>query len=510
MKATKIDGKLRYLYNLGGVSECPGLRDRLVLTWRMCCADRLLKFFNLFYLAIDRPHSQRALGSCCRTVLLMTRSTCPNLGPKFPTGSRFAILLVAALTLPFLAQAQDTEAPGSLDLTDRVAVPGARFSLFLTADLAVAASGVQVEIEYPDSAMEFVAVTTSDTVFSRTRLEEFSVTTRPGLVQVTAIEDLSEPIENFVSAGSSVRLLRLDFKLLLAVGLGDEHEVRLLSDRGTPPIAARIFSGEEALVPQSLGTGTVTVVSGDFLRIRDVDGVRVGKPTRVEFSVFNVQPLQGISIAIEFDPREIRFDGIDLDGTISEAFGAEFFAPVIENDRGYCTIGLLMDAVPPFDNQSIPATGFDTLVANADVMVLEAAPDATGVDLNLATVVGDPPVGNAFVVGFDSVVPETESGRLALLVERPFLRGDINDDGGVDISDAVWTLQWLFLGLHNPECQKAGDTNDTGKVLLDDVLLLLQYQFWGGITLPAPFPELGFDPTPDDLFCHYRASEVRN
>ena len=446
--------------------------------------------------------------------MLMTQQNCPHCRRIRRTGARRVLAFVVALGLfawaGFPTHGQESDPPGALDVTDIIAVPGGLFSLFVVADLAVDASGVQVEIEYPHTAMEFLAVTTSDTVFARTRLEEFEVISDPGFLQVRAVEDQSEPIENFVPTGDAVRLLRLDFKLSLTVGLGDTYEVRLLSDTGTPPLPARILSGGESLVPLSLGTGTVNVVSGDFLRIRDVDGVRVGHAARVEFSIFNTQPLQGVSMAIEFDPQAIRFDGFDLNGTIAEVFGAEFFAPVIENDQGYCSVGLLMDSVPPFDHQSIPATGFDTLLVNADVVVLSAAPEATGVDLRLGTLVGDPPVGNTFVVGFGSFVPETGNGRLGLLVERPFVRGDINDDGLIDISDAVLILQWLFLGLHNPECQKAGDTNDSGQVLLDDILLILQYQFWGGIALPAPFPEMGFDSTPDDLFCHYRASEMRN
>jgi regulation of enolase protein 1 (concanavalin A-like superfamily) len=83
-----------------------------------------------------------------------------------------------------------------------------------------------------------------------------------------------------------------------------------------------------------------------------------------------------------------------------------------------------------------------------------------------------------------------------------FRRGDTNDDGKADISDAVTTLAFLFLGGPTKlECDKAADTNDDGRIDLSDPVALLNHLFLGAPAPPAPFVECGLDPTEDALTC---------
>ena len=46
--------------------------------------------------------------------------------------------------------------------------------------------------------------------------------------------------------------------------------------------------------------------------------------------------------------------------------------------------------------------------------------------------------------------------------DAPFRRGDVNDDGGVDISDPIGVLDYLFNGSQAIDCLDATDVNDTG------------------------------------------------
>ena len=79
-----------------------------------------------------------------------------------------------------------------------------------------------------------------------------------------------------------------------------------------------------------------------------------------------------------------------------------------------------------------------------------------------------------------------------------FIRGDSNDDGVLNVSDAVFTLSFLFIGDEQPECLAANDTNDDGAVNITDVIRTLNFLFLGGTNAPpAPFPDPGADPTPD-------------
>ena len=82
-----------------------------------------------------------------------------------------------------------------------------------------------------------------------------------------------------------------------------------------------------------------------------------------------------------------------------------------------------------------------------------------------------------------------------------FVRGEVNGDGNVDLSDAIFVLDHLFLGGRAPECRDAGDTNDSGAVDLSDAVYLLAHLFLGGPAPPAPYPDAGADPTEDDIDC---------
>jgi hypothetical protein len=83
-----------------------------------------------------------------------------------------------------------------------------------------------------------------------------------------------------------------------------------------------------------------------------------------------------------------------------------------------------------------------------------------------------------------------------------FLRGDSNDDGKADMSDAVTILWYLFLGIPMNDCKDAADVNDDGMVDISDPVRLLYYYFIGAERPPDPFGTCGVDPTTvDPLDC---------
>jgi len=85
-----------------------------------------------------------------------------------------------------------------------------------------------------------------------------------------------------------------------------------------------------------------------------------------------------------------------------------------------------------------------------------------------------------------------------------FRRGDSNQDGAMDLADALATLGFVFNGT-NPEvanCADAADTNDDGVIDLSDAIYLLDFVFNGTVPQPdPPFDECGPDPTLDGLDC---------
>lgn len=109
------------------------------------------------------------------------------------------------------------------------------------------------------------------------------------------------------------------------------------------------------------------------------------------------------------------------------------------------------------------------------------------------------------VLADERIVAHYEAGIGAVGPTR-FRRGDANGDGNTDISDGVTILGYLFLGTTAPSCVKSADTDDGGSVEITDAVYLLNHLFLGGAAPPAPFPECGTDPTPDDLSCGASAS----
>lgn len=81
-----------------------------------------------------------------------------------------------------------------------------------------------------------------------------------------------------------------------------------------------------------------------------------------------------------------------------------------------------------------------------------------------------------------------------------FRRGDSDGNGNVELTDAVRTLNWLFLGGVQPQCLDAADSDDTGSVDISDAVKILNYLFLGGAPPAAPGPmECGVDAAEDEL-----------
>ena len=80
-------------------------------------------------------------------------------------------------------------------------------------------------------------------------------------------------------------------------------------------------------------------------------------------------------------------------------------------------------------------------------------------------------------------------------------RHDANGDQHVNISDAVFTLDYLFAGGRDPACPDAADANDSGSVEISDAVAILNQLFVGAASggIAPPYPKKGEDPTVDGL-----------
>lgn len=117
---------------------------------------------------------------------------------------------------------------------------------------------------------------------------------------------------------------------------------------------------------------------------------------------------------------------------------------------------------------------------------------------------GDDDAGDGVAAAFEELL-ELDAPELSFDVREPhnarFLRGDSNDDGSVDISDAVSVLGYLFQGGNAPYCADAADANDDGQVDIGDPILILRSLFQRSARIRPPYPRAGYDRTPDELDC---------
>ncbi len=89
-------------------------------------------------------------------------------------------------------------------------------------------------------------------------------------------------------------------------------------------------------------------------------------------------------------------------------------------------------------------------------------------------------------------------------VNPNFIRGNVNNDNAVNITDAIYILEYLFKDpTKTISCSDSADTNDDGLVNITDAIVLLRYLFADSPNeMKDPYLACGTDPTPNDnLVC---------
>jgi hypothetical protein len=284
-------------------------------------------------------------------------------------------------------------------------------------------------------------------------------------------------------------------------------------------------------------------------RAQDVNGIpgpiqgSVGAPVEVCFFIKSPEDnaaghaqfdhIQGFSMALTYCCNISASETFDVSGTIVEAVGAEFISAQADNDPNdgdecELIIGVLVDALPPFDGQTIPPiptlqrVGCLQFVVKDDVRLC-----GTCCDIKFKDGVngrGKVPIKNLISVENVSRGPQTVDCKVCIFDKERFFRGDCNFSqrgaDAVDIADAASVVSFLFMpGTFKfaPPCLDACDCNDDGRIDLADAVCILQYLFLFGSFPPDPGPGIqltgeanprgvaprpaGVDPTDDKLDC---------
>ena len=77
------------------------------------------------------------------------------------------------------------------------------------------------------------------------------------------------------------------------------------------------------------------------------------------------------------------------------------------------------------------------------------------------------------------------------LQPRPYLAGDVNSDATVNLTDALLTLNFLFVNGARPACDRGADFDGDQALTLSDPLSTVNFLFLNGPPPPGPFPNCG-------------------
>jgi hypothetical protein len=309
----------------------------------------------------------------------------------------------------------------------------------------------------------------------------------------------------------------LVFSLDAAATPGD-LSIDLVNGLGVPAVSNSFSdTGIDVPIPQvNLTNGAVSVNNLHRLRLADANAVP-NSSFSVTAEVQSPQPISGGSFAYVYD--NIVFSATDATYLFTDAdtelrqqvdlgsAGIEFF--LFENQTEFfpgqdrAVAGFVNDFTMPFNDQVTASTGPDewkSVIRFRMTVVNDPALVGSTRDLVLTDANQAGQVDNRFVAGRLSVQPDFFHGQVTFVEGFLFLRGDANDDGRIDISDAIWNLQWQFLGISEPACHMAADVNGDGQEDISDTIDLLTWLLLGG-TPPPPIDGCGVDPNGSELSC---------
>jgi len=194
------------------------------------------------------------------------------------------------------------------------------------------------------------------------------------------------------------------------------------------------------------------------------------------------------------DDNELQVFEVDLAGTLLGQFPTTDIDPSFIEPEGIAFEPVSGHLLVVDDDQGklYELTTDGQFVRDVDLVALTGFTDPEGLSYHSPT--------RTLFVAFDG---DRQVGVFRYSpVAGQFRRGDCNDDGAVDITDAVNALESLFLGTFEPGCDDACDSNDDGALDIADVIATLGALFLGNWVIPLPgMTDCGVDPGADEVDC---------
>ena len=203
----------------------------------------------------------------------------------------------------------------------------------------------------------------------------------------------------------------------------------------------------------------------------------------------------GISIALKWDETKLTITAVERAGAsaiapnVPPGFIGQVFAA-----NGKLHWAVVTDMSGPDLLDTIPI-GANQVLLNLKANVIAAAP--TTATITPQDFPAETPTGgwtNVFVHGTDPSLKAPElvlaAGIITIGSTVKFQRGDLNNDGTQDLSDAIMLLGFLYTG--QPAtliCEAAGRLNEGNDVDLSDAIYLLGFLYLGTAAPPyAGYP----------------------
>ena len=198
---------------------------------------------------------------------------------------------------------------------------------------------------------------------------------------------------------------------------------------------------------------------------------------------------------------------------ITSVISADFVEFQCDNDPGdgdgcEMLLAVLIETMPPFRGDTLPPTSQPLMVGSVQFEVDSRVNCGDELPIEFCdgvNVRGRVPLQNVYSAANQSLVARTINSGVVIDSGRLFQRGDCNSDNRVTISDPISVLMATILADQfdfEPRCEDACDGNDDGVLDIGDAVYLLRWMFRSGLLPPAPGPYIfGLDLTEDALEC---------
>ncbi|MBI4584085.1 MAG: hypothetical protein HY717_08690 [Planctomycetes bacterium] len=305
-------------------------------------------------------------------------------------------------------------------------------------------------------------------------------------------------------------------------------DVVLTNDAGASDAAGQITTG-------SRGKGELKLRQGDRLPfdaagVADLAGLKVEvKDANGNTILSGTVPALDEKASCEDDDDDDEDEDDDEDSPKLEAKtkitdgGEEFEVEIEHLDAGaeYSLVitsadGTKSETIATLNTNEEGKAELELKTENGDPLPLGAASvtELTGLAISVLNAAGEtvlsgtvpPPedktAGSGSAAGGGGAVVPIDEFLVLGEFDSAFMRGDSNADLTVDIGDAIFSLEFLFLNGDRPLCLDAADSNDDGQLDISDPVASLMYLFAGAGAHPAPGVFIpGFDLSVDDLHC---------